>query len=59
MKRSIRSHQKEPRLPRQPYKMQEDSFEKRLIMQDVHDRQMARIKYTLGIQGTDGGRSYC
>ena len=59
MKRSTRFHQKESRLPRQPYSMHEDSFEKRLIMQDVRDRQMAKIKYTLGIQGADGGRSYC
>jgi hypothetical protein len=36
--------------------MREDSFEKRLIMQDRVDRKRVKIEQTLGMQGTDGGK---
>lgn len=34
----------------------ESGFEKRLVMKEKKERDLARIKYIQGIQGTDGGK---
>lgn len=36
----------------------EDSFEKKLIMQEAADRYKVKLKQIWGMQGTDGGRCY-
>jgi hypothetical protein len=36
--------------------MNEDSFEKKMIMKEKMDRDIAREKYVMGIQGRDGGK---
>lgn len=38
--------------------MEEDSFEERLLRQEKIDRAKVRLKQTLGMQGTDGGRCW-
>jgi len=36
--------------------MQEGAFEKMLIQKEKRDRDLARERYIMGIQGTDGGK---
>ena len=38
--------------------MHEDSFEEKLLRQEKLDRAKVRLKQTLGMQGTDGGRCW-
>lgn len=38
--------------------MQENSLEKHLVIKEKLDREMAHIKYVMGIQGKDGGKCY-
>lgn len=33
-------------------------FERSLVMQEAAEREAARVKYVLGIQGRDGGKCY-
>ena len=38
--------------------VEEGAFEKALIMRERQDRENVRLKQVLGMQGTDGGRSW-
>ena len=38
--------------------VQEDSFEQRLVKKEKMDREEAKRKYVLGIQGVDGGKCH-